>query len=206
MTEKYLTTTPDDPDAQWQCVHVSTSALTTHCHPSPVRLPPERIDESLISLISLISAIGVNRTVNASRSHLIRPCEMAMNERTQFMQSKIDSFCKPIAAANVHQPAQPAESDHYRAPLVPTKKRRIIIHDSDSDEGRAILLTPKDDGPAMSSCDSSTSMRAPEVTTTDATAQPPTHHQESSRQQSNPSQTVPRTIHTETVTKVLLQR
>ena len=108
----------------------------------------------------------------------------------QTNQLKIDSFCRPITPATNDQPKQPAVPELQSAPLVPSRKRRIIIHDSDSDEGRAIVQTPGEN--AESTTESNAAMQAPAVTTSGAT-------------DAATARAVPRTIHTETVTQVHLR-
>ena len=108
----------------------------------------------------------------------------------QTNQLKIDSFCRPITPAKNDQPKQPAVPEQRSAPLVLSRKRRIIIHDSDSDEGRAIVQTPGER--AESITESNAAPQAPAIITTGAT-------------EASTARAVPRTIHTETVTQVRLR-
>jgi hypothetical protein len=111
----------------------------------------------------------------------------------QSNQLKIDAFCRPITAAQNDQPQQPAVPEQRNEPIVPSRKRRIIIHDSDSDEGRAIVQSPG--GKAEIKIESSAAMQAPAKTTTAATVT-----------DSATGRAVPRSIHTETVTEVYIHR
>ena len=111
----------------------------------------------------------------------------------QSNQLKIDLFCRPITAAQNDQPRPPAVPEQRNEPIVPSRKRRIIIHDSDSDEGRAILQSPG--GKAEIKIESSAAMQEPAKTTTGATVT-----------DSATGRAVPRSIHTETVTEVYIHR
>ena len=114
--------------------------------------------------------------------------KMNNDSTMQNNQLKIDAFCRPITPAKNDQPEQQAASELQRAPVVPSKKRRIIIHDSDSDEGRAIVQSP---GRHAESNDKSIAAMQTPVTTTGVIAV------------AAGARTVPRTIHTETVTQVV---
>ena len=124
----------------------------------------------------------------------------------QSHQLKIDAFCRPVTPAKNDQRAQQAVSDNQKSLPEPTKRRRRIV-DSDSDEGQAVMSTS--DERADGHSNSRSAMQAPAVTSTraDASNEAPTHHQQKRTQNGgSPGQTVPRTIHTETVTQVRINR
>jgi len=125
----------------------------------------------------------------------------------QSNQLKIDAFCRPITAAQNDQPQQPAVPEQRNEPIVPSRKRRIIIHDSDSDEGRAIVQSPG--GKAEIKIESSAAMQAPAKTTTAATVTDSATTKTTTGATVTDSATgraVPRSIHTETVTEVYIHR